>query len=179
VGYIGAFEYFIDWRTIIDAASRMPEIIFLLVGSGREWSAARDYAASLKCTNVEFTGGVPHADVFRYIRAMDICFNLFHSLPVSHRACPIKLFEYMSMGKPVISTRLDELQHIDPGLLYYARNADEVVARIREIYGARAEADERGRQGRQLVETTYQWSAIAESFERLLVQSQRVPGTAC
>jgi glycosyltransferase involved in cell wall biosynthesis len=172
IGYIGAFEYFINWQCMLDTAARMPDCHFLLVGSGREWQAARDYAASLKLQNVEFTGGVPHSKVFAYIARMDVCLNLFHKIPVSHRACPIKLFEYLSLSKPVVSTRLDELKHVDPGLLMYADDPAETTAAVRQLLASPVEAADRGRRGRTLVQERYTWEAIAQQLERLILDER-------
>lgn len=173
IGYIGAFEYFIDWQCMIKTAVLMPDHHFLLVGSGREWQAARDLAQSLGCTNVEFTGGVPHEKVFSYISVMDVCLNLFHPIDVSHRACPIKLFEYLSFAKPVISTPLDELRHVDQNFLYYASTPEEVRTRVAEILSSPIAAQEKGGRGREIVRTSYEWCAIAKRFESL-VQSRLV-----
>jgi glycosyltransferase involved in cell wall biosynthesis len=174
IGYVGAFEYFIDWRCMIDSAKLLPECHFLLVGSGRDWEATRQYAAEKGVDNVEFTGGVPHSQVFAYINRFDVCLNLFRPIPVSHRACPIKLFEYLSMEKPVISTRLDELRHVDTGFLYYAADAAEVASQVRQILGDPQTAASRVQAGHALVVRSYEWTAIARRFEGL-VMSQMQP----
>jgi glycosyltransferase involved in cell wall biosynthesis len=107
---------------------------------------------------------------------MDICLNLFTKIPVSHRACPIKLFEYLSQKKPVITTRLDELEHIDDGFLYYGDNLDEVVAQIRAILNDRAGAESAAQRGYQLTASQYTWDRIAGRFAALV--SERLPRTA-
>jgi glycosyltransferase involved in cell wall biosynthesis len=173
IGYVGAFEYFIDWRCMIDSAKLLPECHFLLVGSGRDWEATRKYAAEQGVDNVEFTGGVPHNQVFAYINRFDVCLNLFVPIEVSHRACPIKLFEYLSMEKPVISTRLDELRHVDTGFLYYAANATEVASQVRQILGDPQTAASRVQAGHELVVRSYEWTAIARRFETLVTSQAK------
>lgn len=168
VGFLGAFEYFIDLDLILDAAQRLPDVDFLLVGSGREWERVRARVDDEGLGNVTLTGGVPHSEVFGYIRKMDVCLNVFKKIPVSHRACPIKLFEYMSQGRPVVSTRLDELRHIDKGYLYYADDVDEMVETLRAIRGQPEQAMARARQGYQDTMSSYTWEKLADDVIALL-----------
>jgi glycosyltransferase involved in cell wall biosynthesis len=164
VGFIGSFEYFIDFKTILGAARLCPEVLFLLVGTGRDFEYVRNMVVNLGLSNVKLTGGVPHDEVFAYIRVMDICMNIFKPLQVSHRACPIKLFEYLSQKKPVISTRLSELAHIDDGWLYYADTASELAATIQEILNGYDAALKKAEKAYNMVRGKYTWEKIAQSF---------------
>ena len=164
VGFIGSFEYFIDFDTILGAAQLCPDVRFLLVGTGRDFHAVRDKVQKMMLSNVQLTGGVPHEHVFGHIRSMDICLNIFKPLPVSHRACPIKLFEYLSQKKPVISTRLSELSHVDNGWLYYADTSMELVEKIRSILMNPREALEKACRAQNAVRERYTWEKIAQSF---------------
>ncbi len=92
------------------------------------------------------------------------------------RSGQYRLFEYLSMEKPVISTRLDELRHVDTGFLYYAANAVEVAAEVRQILGDPQTAASRVKAGHELVVRSYEWTAIARRFEGL-VAAQMQPGT--
>lgn len=168
VGFLGSFEYFIDFRQMVDVARRLPQYHFLLVGAGRMWEPTRQMAAEQQVTNMQFTGGVPHEQVFAYIQAMDVCLHLFRPIAVSHRACPIKLFEYLSLRKPVISTRLDELKHIDEGFLYYADTVDEVVDQIEHVLTHRDEAQAKAELGHNVVVARYTWDRVARRFLDLL-----------
>ena len=44
--------------------------------------------------------------------ACDICLLPFRSDAVSHAACPLKLFEYAALGKPIVSTPVREVERI-------------------------------------------------------------------
>ena len=168
VGFLGAFEYFIDLDLLVNVAKAMPDLHFLLVGTGREWKriVARIEQESIK--NVQFTGGVPHDQVFAYIRHMDICLSLFTKIPVSHRACPIKLFEYLSQRKPVITTRLDELKFIDDGFLYYGDTCDEICTQIRAILSDRTSAAAMSERGYIKTTERYTWGQISARFGELV-----------
>ena len=40
VGYLGAFEYFVDMDMVLDAAAGLPDVVFWLVGGGRDFFAS-------------------------------------------------------------------------------------------------------------------------------------------
>lgn len=173
VGFLGSFEYFIDLDLIYDVARALPEMHFLLVGTGRDWKRFADRVHAAGLTNVQLTGGVPHDQVFEYIRHMDVCLNLFKKIPVSHRACPIKLFEYLSQRKPVISTRLDELAFVDDGFLYYGDTAEEVAAQIRRIVAHPDEARRHADSGYATTTARYTWDGIAQQFAALIPTTRK------
>lgn len=167
-GFLGSFEYFIDLDLLHDVARAMPDVHFLFVGTGRDWRPFSERVRQSGLRNVQLTGGVPHDQVFEYIRRMDVCLNVFRRIPVSHRACPIKLFEYLSQRKPVISTRLEELKYVDDGFLYYGDTADEVTAQLRAILAAPQEAARRAQVGYDHTVARYTWEQIARQFAALV-----------
>ena len=168
VGFLGAFEYFIDLDLLVDVAKEMPELHFLYVGTGRGWKHVAERLERERIVNVQLTGGAPHDQVFTYIRHMDVCLNLFTKVPVSQRACPIKLFEYLSQKKPVITTRLDEIEYIDENFLYYGDTRDEVVDAIRSILADREGAAKRAEHGYRVTAERYTWERIGEIFCELV-----------
>lgn len=173
IGFLGSFEYFIDFDLILDAAERLPEVDFVLVGRGRDHAHVTEEVRRRGLTHVRLTGGVPHAEVFHHVARMDVCLNIFRKIPVSERACPIKLFEYAAMCKPIISTRLAEMPHVDRGFLYYADTADELVTRVREILADPATARERAQAGHDHTMSHYTWEKIAIDFEQALAGGAR------
>ncbi|OGS34791.1 MAG: hypothetical protein A2293_11745 [Elusimicrobia bacterium RIFOXYB2_FULL_49_7] len=160
VGFIGAFEYFIDFDLILDVAQRMPRCTFLLVGSGRQLGYVQDQVKTRGLRNVILTGGVPHAQIANYIREMDVCLNVFKKIAVSHSACPIKLFEYMIMKKPVISTRLHEVQKIDESFILYADTAQEFVDSISMIVDNKTDVSGYVQRGYDTTVQKYSWKSI-------------------
>ena len=165
VGFLGSFEYFIDFDLILDTAQRMPSVDFVLVGRGRDHAHVQAEVARRRLGNVKLTGGVPHSEVFDHLARMDICLNIFRKIPVSERACPIKLFEYAAMRKPIVSTRLAELPHVDADFLYYADTPAEAQACIEDILGQPERARERAARGHDHVMANYTWEKIAGDFE--------------
>ncbi|MBN2093224.1 glycosyltransferase family 4 protein [candidate division KSB1 bacterium] len=164
IGFIGSFEYFIDFDLILSAAKRLPEMTFLMVGSGRETPKIQERIERDSLRNIVLTGGKPHYEIGKYIDIMDVCLNIFKKIPVSHRACPIKLFEYLAMKKPVISTRLDEVQKIDTGYLWYADTVEELVNTVRQIVDNADTTQKFIQKGFESVQNQYNWEVIARDF---------------
>ena len=168
IGFIGSFEYFIDFDLIISAAEKLQDKTILLVGGGREFNIVKNKIEDKNIGNIILVGSKPHSEVLKYIDAMDICLNIFKPIPISHGACPIKLFEYLAFKKPVISTRMHEVLEIDNGSLYYADNSEEVVENINRILNKPKEAEEKTEIGYELVKEKYTWDKIADQFLQLI-----------
>ena len=174
VGFVGSFEYFIDFDLVLDAAASLPDVQFLLVGDGREYEYVQRQCAERGLDNVELPGLVESEEVPEYIRRMDICLNTFERVPLAHSAVPLKLFEYLSQRRPVISTRINEVQRIDEDFLYYADTQQELVDSINAILSDYDEAIGQTSRAVNLIETVYNWDAIAESFETAVHDHLRI-----
>lgn len=170
IGFVGSFEYFVDFDLILNSAEGLPRCTFLLVGSGREYARVESEINKRSLKNVILTGGVPHTEIFKYIDAMDICLNIFKKITISHGACPLKLFEYLSMKKPVISTRLEEIKNIDQGFLFYADTAQELTEVINRVITNPEIANQYSQKGWNTVKEKYQWPAITQELLAIIVE---------
>ncbi|MFX0211715.1 MAG: glycosyltransferase family 4 protein [Candidatus Hodarchaeota archaeon] len=113
VGFVGGFAKRQGIDLLLTAA---PEIIknnkgihFLFVGdgSGRDLYEKQVTENSLR-KQVTFTGSVSYQNIPQYIAAMDVTV-----VPNTANYCsPIKLFEYMAMGKTIVAPGLDTIEHI-------------------------------------------------------------------
>lgn len=164
IGFLGSFEYFIDFDIILRAAQRLPNYTFLMVGAGRNYGDIERKIKEMRLANVVLTGGIPFHLVPSYIDRMDICLNIFKDMPVSHGASPIKLFEYIALKKPVISTRLDEVHIIDRDFIHYADTDVELVARIEDILRDREKSAARAEAAYEYVRQNYTWDHIVSRF---------------
>jgi glycosyltransferase involved in cell wall biosynthesis len=164
VGYVGAFEYSMHLDQIVDAAGQLPRVRFLLVGAGRELGRIRRAVEERGLLNVELTGALRHEEAMRRVDSMDVCLNLFRKTDVSHAVSPLKLFEYLSHRKPVISTRLHEVERINRDFLYFADTAEDLVEKIRYVRSHPRDAAARARRGYQVTATEFAWPVLAKKF---------------
>lgn len=104
---------------VIGASMLVPEVLFCLVGGWPD-DIRRCQAMAEGLENVRFSGFVPNSLVPKYLAASDILL-----LPNSMRyaqaysTSPLKLFEYMASGRPVVAARIPALE----GLLRHEKNA--------------------------------------------------------
>jgi len=95
---------------LVEAAAKAPEITFCLVG-GTPKDTARLRGVAACARNVRFEGFVPNRLVPTYLSAADLVV-----LPNSGRfeharaASPLKLFESMASGRPIVATRVPALE---------------------------------------------------------------------
>lgn len=59
IGFIGSFEYFIDFEVILGVAEAIPEASFLLVGTGRDWKRVREEVSRRMLKMSICRGGYP------------------------------------------------------------------------------------------------------------------------
>ncbi len=103
-------------ETMLDAAARLPGVRFVLVG-GWDEDVKRRQEEAAHLSNVAFPGFVPGNRVPRWLGAADVVL-LPYSSRVSSAAwmSPMKLFEAMACGRPLIASALPALQlHVESG----------------------------------------------------------------
>ena len=166
VGYVGAFEYFIDLDLMLNVARSLPNFTFLFVGAGREFKRIKNEVSSGNLSNVILTGAVPHRQTMQFVAEMDICLNLFNKGEVADAASPIKVFEYLAKRKPLITTRLSEIERIDKEsqAFFYADTLDEVIQEIEFILDNPYIVDEKVNRGIELIKKEYNWDHLASIF---------------
>jgi glycosyltransferase involved in cell wall biosynthesis len=116
VSYIGTVGMAHGLQLILDAAhesqARLPDVQFVIVGSGAELNELRAQASRRGLTNVTFVGRVNHVEIVDYWRLSDITLVLLKDTPLFRTVIPSKIFEAMATGTPIITNVLGELQTI-------------------------------------------------------------------
>ena len=137
--FSGAFRAWHGAVHLVDAIRRLRargrhNFKALLVGDGPELPRVRDAAAGLD--GITLVGAVPHTAVPAFLAAADIGvapFDVAAHPSLSHEFhwSPLKIFEYMASGLPVVAPRIERLAAIvrdgNEGLLYDASNPDALA----------------------------------------------------
>jgi glycosyltransferase involved in cell wall biosynthesis len=139
IGFAGGFVKWHNFDLLFNAFKKVRNqtdqgICLFLVGDG---PLRKDLKQKVKALNLQdsviFTERVPHGQVPVYIKAMDICV-IIHT---NEFGSPIKLFEYMAMGKSVIAPRLGPLEevvtHNVNGCLFEKGNVEQVTEFLKEL----------------------------------------------
>jgi glycosyltransferase involved in cell wall biosynthesis len=105
IGYIGTVFEWIDQEMVAAAARARPHWTFVFVGP-----VATEVRRLRALSNVRLLGSRPYADLPRFLKAFDVATVPFVVHPVTLRASPIKFYEYLAAGVPVVATRLPEFE---------------------------------------------------------------------
>ena len=150
----------------------VPEAALLLVGEGEDRAALERQAALLGiAARVRFAGGVPHADVARYLRLGEVFVR-----PSLSEGLGTAFLEAMACGLPVVGTRTggipDFLTDGQTGLFCDPARPETITEAIVRLLADPALARALGQAGRTLVSARYRWEAVAEqiaaAYEELL-----------
>ena len=130
IGYYGAISNWFDADLIEYAAKEHPEWSFVLIGH----TFGADVKKLKKLKNVHFLGEKPYGELPKYLYWFDVCLIPFKNVPLIKSTNPVKFYEYISSGKPVVATDMDELKRYDD-LVYIAKDREEFVRKIEEALG--------------------------------------------
>jgi glycosyltransferase involved in cell wall biosynthesis len=138
IGYVGEVAAWFDTDLIVRLGRRHPEWSIVLIGPAT--AEARD---ALEGANIHLLGRRPYAELPRYLAGFDCGLIPFRASPLTAAVSPVKLYEYLAAGKPVVSTPL-------PTVLPFAREVlvaaderfleavDEAVANRHDAVAAEA-----------------------------------------
>ena len=167
VTFVGSFR---EWHGVLDVvrmAKRMPHAKFLLVGSGRLFSEVRREAAGVD--NIVLAGAVDNDEVPGIMAGSDVLVAPFSTkgFPELEKYgffwCPVKLFEYMASGKPVVSYDFPEVRRIvgEGGLLSDVGDFEGFVGNRERLVDDENLRIKLGKVGRTKAVEGYDWSLVA------------------
>lgn len=103
------------------------------------------------------------------LRNVDLCIDLRDKNKVYNKSLPIKIFDYMACGKPVIYTKLDSLKDFTElnkcGTFVENENLETAVIKIKEYLKSPAILNSESLYARKLSEEKYNW----EILEKILI----------
>jgi glycosyltransferase involved in cell wall biosynthesis len=121
--------------------------------------------------SVQFLGWLDYTKAIEVIKECDIGLVPHHATESWNTTIPNKLFDYMSMGKPVIVSNAKPTERIvreeGCGLVFEDQNAEDLSRVILEMQHESVR-EEMGRNGRQAVATKYNWAVDEERLLKAL-----------
>jgi glycosyltransferase involved in cell wall biosynthesis len=145
---------------VMEAAANSDSMLYLLLLNQRLRGTAPD--------NVRVLEKVRYEDVGRYICTADACLALqpdFTWSPWGFHGSPMKLFDYMACGRPIVTTGVGQLGEIirrhDNGLIC-SPDGPDIVDKLSYLREHPREAARMGENSRQAVLQHYNWEHITE-----------------
>jgi glycosyltransferase involved in cell wall biosynthesis len=99
IGFVGAIYEWVNQELICHAAETFPDLDFILIGPIRREVPV---GAMRKIPNISLIPPVPFEQVPKCIQSFSVCMIPFKQDIVSDYADPLKLYEYLALGKPVV-----------------------------------------------------------------------------
>jgi glycosyltransferase involved in cell wall biosynthesis len=150
----------------------LPNTKFLIVGDGAMRKELISFADEVGVSDTMiFTGLVPHREVPIYINASDVCVILEDKNFRSERlgASPLKLYEYMACGKPVVVSNVEGASEdvADAGFVFDITNVNEMARAVVTLLKNEQLRKEMGKRGREIAVEKYSWRIIAEQVAKV------------
>jgi len=114
IGYYGALARWFDYDLLKKIALLRPYYTFVLIGP--DYDGTLRPAGLSDFPNIHWLGVKPYSELPRYLYYFDVAIIPFVVNEVTHAVSPLKLFEYMAGGKPIVITPMQESMHY-PGVL--------------------------------------------------------------
>jgi glycosyltransferase involved in cell wall biosynthesis len=125
IGYYGTLTDSNDWKTIDYCAARRPQYSFVLIGKKEITSTGME-----ELPNVHFLGPRPYQQIGDYGAAFDVAFMFWIRRDWIKNCSPLKLKEYLALGKPVVSTRIEEVEREYSDIVYSAETPEEFLSAL-------------------------------------------------
>jgi glycosyltransferase involved in cell wall biosynthesis len=167
VGFVGGFYPWHGLDLLIavlpDIAREIPNVSLLLIGDGPLQKILKEEVHRIGMDkSVIFTGQVPHKALPQYIAAFDLGI-----MPDSNDyGSPMKIYEYMALGKPVVAPRLPPLEEGimdgEVGLLFPKRNREAFTMAILMLLNDKERRQKMGEAAHRHVQKNHTWKKNAE-----------------
>jgi glycosyltransferase involved in cell wall biosynthesis len=179
VGYVGTFQ---EWHGMSELVTAAQSILrsrgdtkFLMVGPYYKETERKVASAGITNSFV-FTGPVQYHDVPGFMNASDVLVAPYNPEKIESTeqvrkhglGSPLKVFEYMSVGKPVVTTDVrpisDPIENGITGYLVPPGDSDALAAAVLRMLQDGTEAGRVGAAGRQSVISNYSWDIVAQQL---------------
>lgn len=176
--YAGIIGYAQGLDIILDAAGILkdqPKIKFILLGNGPEKERLMEAYAKSGLNTVSFMDFVQKKDMPEILGSIDGSIIPLKKLDLFKGAIPSKIFECLASEKPILlgvdgEARTLFIEQGNAGLFFAPENANDLAAKILELYSSPELAKSLGKNGREYVSLNFSRDLIANKFRHKLEQ---------
>lgn len=180
IGFAGTFHHWhgvdILIRLIKRTLTAYPDCTFLLVGRGGPMKPQLDeFVATLDNPDRVVTPGyVPYEEMPNMIQKMDIVIAPYPDMNRFYFS-PVKIYEYMAAGKPVISTRIGQIaeviEHEENGLLCEPGNESAMADMLLNLLNSPEQREKLGTNAARTICEKHTWKHRAKSWANEIEQA--------
>jgi len=149
--------------------SQCPDTKFLIVGDGPMKNRLLNMVERSELgEQFIFTGHVPYINIPLYINLSEVCLAL---MDLSRKCSPMKVYEYLACGRPVIASRIPTLVFIEKekaGVLIDPREPKILARKIVLFIKDKKLQQEMGDNGKNFVHKNHSWKEVAQKIKNLI-----------
>ncbi len=187
VGYTGTFGHWHGVEVLAEAVKyivkRIPNAVVLFVGDGNlrpkiEEITKRDNVND----KIIITGFVPFKTIPNYLSACDVLLSpCVNNADNEFFNSPVKLFEYMAMGKPIVASNVGQqgvvIEDGVNGLLHEENQPEELAEKVFQIYNDKDLANRLGKEARRRAVEKHDWKVnsqqILDAYHKIIETKNR------
>lgn len=164
LGTVGALDgYKVDFELLENLAKTKPEWQIVLIGEPIVDKDKRSVQALTKLANVRWLGTIARERVPEYVKQFDVCLIPYRSSDYNAASFPLKFWEFMATGKPIVVSGLPELREYS-NLIGYAENSQEFI----ELCQKALHSPLSGKEERISLAQKHSWEKRVEKLRTLL-----------
>jgi glycosyltransferase involved in cell wall biosynthesis len=172
IGYVGVLREWVDFKPIFESIKNLqPTIPIRLIIIGEEGEKDKVIAQADKAgvlSSVSMVGTISHNKIRRYLAACDCGIVPFALTQTSEYALPLKVFEYLSAGIPVISSGIRAIKEDFADIVWLYEDEKSLRNAILEIESNKNMVKEKVNRGMEKVRVDYTWTGIMRKFDLLI-----------
>ena len=168
VGFVGSLYSWAGLNIFLEAMDELRtegyQMFLVVVGDGEMKQAWSEQAKELGFEEqIKFVGRVPWQEVPEYIAGFDIGYSGQIQLQMGKMyLSPMKLYEYMSMAKPVIASAFEDAKRLivegETGFLFQPGDKNTLKQALLKACAAKNKFKEMGEQARREIEANHSWT---------------------
>ncbi|MCR4513383.1 glycosyltransferase family 4 protein [Aeromicrobium sp. 50.2.37] len=169
IGYIGSLNWYEGLPLLLEAVSRIrddhPDLRVMIVGGGSEASRLEEARSELGLEDIVLLlGKIPFDQVEAHYSLVDIAPITRLSSPVTEIVSPLKPFEALAMGKPLVTSDvavLKEFVNGTNGLLFRKDDVESLAEVLDRVAGDAALRASLAEEGRRWVIANRDWDVLS------------------
>ncbi|GAB4476795.1 MAG: glycosyltransferase family 4 protein [Anaerolineales bacterium] len=169
--YAGAHGLSNDLDQVLAAAEQLieyPQIVFVLIGDGKEKPRLQQKAIEKGLTNVVFLPPVAKTKMAGVLGGADVCLAILKPIPLYGTVYPNKVFDYMAAGKAVLlaipGVIRQVIEEYRAGIAVQPGDPLALAQAVLRLAQQRELVEEMGRNGRKAIENRFNRKKLAEKL---------------
>ncbi len=142
IGYIGTiYSWKVDFSFLSKLFDEYPFFSFIFCGEidSNNYAFKKDIANK---KNFFFIGYQPIEYLTAIISFFDVCIIPYSTSEYGQYAYPVKIMEYLALGKPIVTTALPSIKYLaDQELIYWSKNEKEFIKNISIALNEKGDVD--------------------------------------